>query len=176
MTGPTLETDRLILRPHTLDDFPGVFALWSHPDVARFTAGNKPSNQEECWQRLLRYYGLWPALGFGYFALLDKASGEFVGEAGLADFHRDIAPSLEGYAEAGWALLPAEWGKGYAQEALDAILEWYSKTSTPRPVACIINSDNLASLRLAVKTGFRLKAKTEYKGNDCLMFERVSKL
>jgi RimJ/RimL family protein N-acetyltransferase len=172
MTGPTLTTQRLILRPHTREDFDHVYQLWTSPDVTRFTNGMRASTREESWARLLRYQGLWTILGFGYFAIFQKTSGAFLGEAGLADFHRAIEPSLDGYAEAGWALLPEAWGQGYAQEALDAIFEWYGTTQPPLPIACIINPDNAASLKLAHKTGFRLKAETLYNGSPCLMFER----
>jgi RimJ/RimL family protein N-acetyltransferase len=120
----------------------------------------------------LRYQGLWPLLGFGYFAIFEKVTGAFLGEAGLADFHREIEPSLDTYAEAGWALMPDAWGKGHAHEALSAIFEWYASTTDPRPVACIINPENTASINLAEKVGFRLTTTTEYKGSPCLMFER----
>ncbi|MGB8818963.1 MAG: GNAT family N-acetyltransferase [Rhizobiaceae bacterium] len=167
-----LETSRLILRPHRLDDFSNIVALWGNSDVTRFISGSGPSSQEECWQRLLRYHGLWPALGFGYFAVTSKHTGAFLGEAGLADFNRQITPSLDGFAEAGWALMVHARGNGYALEALSAIIKWYSTTPNPRPVACIISPDNAASIRLAQKVGFVLKAQTEYKGSPCMMFER----
>jgi RimJ/RimL family protein N-acetyltransferase len=171
MTEPViLETPRLRLRPPRLDDFEAMAALWADARVAQFIGG-KPSTPEESWSRLIRYIGFWPALGFGYFAITDRQTGAFLGEAGLADFHRDIAPSLDDFAEAGWALMPDAWGKGFAHEALTAILYWYSKTLDPRLVACIINPDNAASIRLAGKTGFRLKAVAEYKGAACLMYE-----
>ncbi len=172
MTAPiVLETPRLLLRPHRLDDFEVMAALWADARVAQFIGG-KPSTAEESWSRLIRYIGFWPALGFGYFAITDKETGAFLGEAGLADFHRDITPSLEGFAEAGWALMPDAWGNGYAQEALSALLAWYANEPSPRPAACIISTDNAASIRLAEKTGFRLKAETQYKDSACLMFER----
>jgi RimJ/RimL family protein N-acetyltransferase len=164
-----LETSRLLLRPHRLDDFADMLRLWSNPDVTRFIAGNRPLTREEVWQRLLRYAGLWPLFGFGYFAIADRQTGAFIGEAGLADFHRDILPSMDGLAEAGWALLPDHWGNGLAAEALGAILSWYATTPDPRPVACIINPENAVSIRLARKIGFRARAQTEYNGSPCLM-------
>lgn len=164
-----LKTARLLLRPHQLDDFPAMLRLWSNPDVTRFIAGNRPLTREEVWQRLLRYAGLWPLLGFGYFAITDRQTGAFLGEAGLADFRRQIEPSLDGYAEAGWALLPDHWGNGLSAEAMSAILEWYATTPDPRPVACIINLENAVSIRLARKIGFKERAQAEYNGNPCLM-------
>jgi RimJ/RimL family protein N-acetyltransferase len=166
-----LETARLILRPHRLEDFPSMARLWSDPDVTRFIAGSRPLSREEVWQRLLRYAGLWPLLGFGYFAIMGKETGAFLGEAGLADFHRQIEPSLEGYAEAGWAVLPDYWGNGLTAEAMEAILDWYASTPNPRPVACIINPENSVSAKLARKIGFKDKATTHYNGNPCLMME-----
>lgn len=166
-----LETSRLLLRPHCLDDFPVMLRLWSHPEVTRFIAGNRPLTREEVWQRLLRYAGLWPLLGYGYFAITSKETGAFLGEAGLADFRRQIEPSLDGYAEAGWALLPDHWGRGFAAEAMSTILDWYATTPDPKPVACIINPENTVSVNLARSIGFAERARTEYNGNPCLMME-----
>ena len=166
-----LETPRLILRPHQLEDYSSMLRLWTSPEVTRFTSGNRPSTREEIWQRLLRYAGLWSLLGFGYFAITDKTSGAFLGEAGLADFHRQIDPSLDGHAEAGWAVIPDHWGNGFAREAVVAILGWHAGVTDRRPVACIINPENGVSVRLARDVGFRKKAMTTYNGNPCLLME-----
>ena len=166
-----LETERLILRPHGLDDFEGMVRLWTNPDVTQFISGSRPQTEEEVWQRLLRYRGLWALLGFGFFALTEKPSGRFIGEAGLADFHRDITPSLAGHAEAGWALMPQAWGNGYATEALTAILNWYETLPNARPVSCIIDLENEPSNRLAVKLGFHLKSAVQYKGFASNLYE-----
>jgi RimJ/RimL family protein N-acetyltransferase len=166
----TLETGRLILRPHGLDDFAAMVKLWSAPQVTQFISGARAQTEEEVWQRLLRYRGLWPLLGFGYFVLTEKTSGSFVGEAGLADFHRDIEPTLKGQAEAGWALMPDHWGKGLATEALSAILAWYRAQQNARPVCCIMDPDNEPSNRLAAKAGFGLQCVTQYKGLACNLY------
>jgi RimJ/RimL family protein N-acetyltransferase len=167
-----IETERLILRPHGQQDFASIFQLWSRPEVTRYTNGRRAATREESWARLLRYQGLWAMLGYGYFAIIEKSSGIFLGEAGLADFHREIEPSLDGHAEAGWAMLPEAWGKGYAMEALSAIFEWYNMTANPRKLACIIDPENMASIKLAVRCGFQEIAKTKFKGTPCLMLER----
>ena len=167
-----LETERLILRPHTLHDFADMMSLWTEPEVCRFTSVKTPASPEDCWARLLRYAGTWSLLGFGYFALLEKRTSVYLAEAGLADSRRHITPSLDGFAEAGWALLPSEWKKGIAQEAMMAIFDWYAQTPKSRPLACIINPENAVSIRLAEKLGFKLKAQTEYHATPCLMFER----
>ncbi len=50
---PTLETARLTLRPHRLDDFDAHAALWADEDVVRFITG-VPSTREQSWSRMLR--------------------------------------------------------------------------------------------------------------------------
>jgi RimJ/RimL family protein N-acetyltransferase len=91
MTIPTLESSRLILRGPTLDDFAASLAMWSDPAVVRYF-GRPPFGEEEVWARLLRYVGHWALLGFGYWVVVEKASGRFVGEVGFADLRREIEP------------------------------------------------------------------------------------
>ncbi len=168
---PVLETERLILRGHRLEDFEACVAMWGDAGVTRFIGG-KPFTREETWSRLLRYAGHWAHLGFGFWAIEEKASGAFMGELGFAEFKRDIKPSLEGMPEAGWALVAAAHGKGYATEALRAALAWGDKKFAGRTVCCIISPENAASIRVAEKCGFREFARTTYKGSPTVIFKR----
>jgi RimJ/RimL family protein N-acetyltransferase len=173
MSAPiVIETERLLLRPHVADDWDAVCELWANAAVVRFISG-RPSTREQSWAKLLCNMGLWPALGFGYFVVIDKSTQKFIGEIGLADFHRDIVPSLEGFAEMGWVLTPHAWGKGFASEAIMAILEWYSQTPNPRPITCIINRNNKASVKLALKCGFQETNRSPYKYGRTLTFRRA---
>src|SRR5579864_5518349 len=88
---PVLETERLRLRGHRLEDFVQSAAMWGDPKVTQYIGG-KPLTEEECWTRLLRYAGHWSLLGFGYWVAEEKASGNFVGEVGFADYKRDLQP------------------------------------------------------------------------------------
>ncbi|HEV7178226.1 MAG TPA: GNAT family N-acetyltransferase, partial [Candidatus Baltobacteraceae bacterium] len=118
-TIPVIETDRLLLRAHRLDDFPASLAMWTDPIVVKHIGG-VPSTEQASWFRLMRYLGQWPLLGFGYWAIEEKSSGAFAGDIGFADFKRDIQPSIAGVPELGWALPTPMHGKGYATEAARA--------------------------------------------------------
>lgn len=171
MTVPVIETPRLRLRAHRLADYAAAAAMWADPAVTRHIGG-RASTGEEVWGRVIRYAGHWALLGFGYWAIEEKAGGEFVGELGFADYHRDIIPSIDGVPEAGWALISAVHGRGYATEALNAILHWGDgHFSNPRTV-CMIGPDNAASLRVAEKCGYREWVQTHYKGQPATLFER----
>jgi RimJ/RimL family protein N-acetyltransferase len=167
---PVVETERLVLRGHRADDLDDALALWSDPQVIRFIGG-RPFSREEVWARLLRYVGHWAIAGYGFWSLRERATGRFVGEVGLADFKRDLAVSFDGAPETGWVLAPWSHGKGYATEAVSAMLAWAGAAGHARTV-CIIDHDNTASLRLAARCGYRELARTPYKGTDVLVFER----
>src|SRR5689334_3667585 len=98
---PSIDTDRLSLRPHTLSDFKESAAMWGDPIVIQHILP-RPLTEEEAWHRLLRYSGSWSLLGMGYWVVREKTTGVFVGEVGLSDLCRDITPSLGKLPEAGW--------------------------------------------------------------------------
>ncbi|MBO1905490.1 GNAT family N-acetyltransferase [Microvirga sp. 3-52] len=166
-----IDTERLVLRRHTITDFADCLAMWSDPGVTRFIGG-KPAAQEEVWARLLRYAGHWSLLGYGYWVVEDKRTGRFVGEVGFADFKRVIEPSLDGVLEIGWALAPWAQGQGFATEAVRAAVAWGDTHFGPTRTACIINQDNGPSIRIAEKCGYREFRRTTYKDNPTIMFVR----
>ncbi len=168
---PTLETPRLVFHGHGLEDFADSFALWSHPDVTRFIGG-KPSDEEASWARLLRIAGHWALLGFGYWAVREKASGRFIGEVGFGNFHRAISPPLPDLPEAGWALMPWAHGKGYATEAVKALLAWGETRFGHAHAVCIMDPANQPSFRVAEKCGFREVRRTTYHDGPTVVFER----
>lgn len=171
-TAPVLQTGRLTLRGHTRADFDESAAMWADPRVTRHIGG-RPFTQEESWARVLRYGGLWALLGYGYWVVVERASGRFVGEVGLADFRREVTPALGDAPEAGWVLAAWAHGRGYATEAVRAALAWGdAHLAAPRTV-CMIAPENAASLRVAQTCGFREYVRASYKGEETLLLERL---
>lgn len=169
--APVIETARLRLRAHRPDDLAPCWAMWADPAVTRHIGG-KPASRHETWSKLLRYAGLWSLLGYGYWALEDRATAGFVGELGFADFKRDVQPSPGERPEIGWALAPHAHGKGYATEAVQAALAWADAHFGATKTVCLISAGNLASIRVAEKCGYREYARTEYHGETTMLFER----
>jgi RimJ/RimL family protein N-acetyltransferase len=167
---PVLETERLILRGPRAQDLDDSVTLWSDPHVTRYIGG-KPFGREEVWARLLRYIGHWSVAGYGFWLASERATGRFVGETGIADFKRDLAISFDGAPEAGWVLAPWCHGKGYATEAMTAVLAWaalrFARTM------CLIDPGNASSLRVAAKLGYCEIARTDYRKADVIVLERA---
>ncbi|WP_029355487.1 GNAT family N-acetyltransferase [Bosea sp. 117] len=168
---PTLETPRLRLRPYRLDEFDAYAAMWAEPSVVRFIGG-MPLSREAAWVRFLRQVGLWHHLGFGLFAIEDRASGAFLGEAGFHDLKRTLAPSIEGTMEAGWALTGSAQGKGLAEEAMRAALDWAALHGSGSRITCMIQPNHAASLHVARKLGFAVFAEGLYNGKPMVLLER----
>ena len=168
---PVLETARLRLRGHRLDDFIHSAAMWANPKVALHTSG-KPLTEEESWTKFLRYAGHWQLLGFGYWAAEEKSTGEFIGEVGFADYKRELKPALNGIPEIGWVLAPQAHGKGYATEAARAAIAWGDALFQSARTACIIDPENLASIRVAEKCGYQEFTRTTYKGQSVILLAR----
>lgn len=170
--APQIETARLILRPHRLEDFDSLLVMWSDAEVVRHIGG-EPSTPEQVWSRLLRYAGHWALNGYGFWAVLDRAEGRHVGDVGLFEGRRGIDPSFADVPEAGWALHPSVHGRGYAAEAVTALLAWGAETKGFGRTVCMIEDGNHASISLAERLGYVEYKRTEYAGEPTRLFERL---
>lgn len=171
MDIPVIETQRLILRGHRLEDFEALAAMWADPQVARFIMGT-PATREESWARLLRYAGHWRLLGFGFWAVELKAGASFIGDVGFANWQRQITPSLDAMPESGWVFSSTAHGRGIATEAVQAALAWADRHLDGQTTTCIIGVDNLASIRVAKKTGYQEYARAQFKGKEVIQLRR----
>ena len=168
---PRLETSRLIMRGFQATDFDAWFAMTRLPAFYRYLSP-APMPAEEVWKLLLRSAGHWAVLGYGFWAVEEKASGRFVGGVGFLNLKRDIEPPLGDAPEMGWVLDPAVHGLGYAREAAEAALAWAKNYFGPGRTVCIIHPENESSLRLAAKLGYREYARSTYHDDPIVLLER----
>ena len=119
--------------------------------------------------------GLWLIYGYGYWAVERKEDGLLVGQVGLADFKREMTPSIEGVPEAGWIFAPDAHGRGYASEAVSALLAWADETVDAPEIVAIIDPANDPSIRVAERCGFNSREDAVYKGEPILLFRRPAR-
>lgn len=170
MTPPELLTPRLRLRAHTPADLDACAALWAEPSVVRFIGG-KPSNRSEVWARILRYAGMWPLLGHGFWAVEDRNSGLYLGDIGIMDAKRDIDPAITD-PEAGWVFASHAHGRGIATEAVARMLAWADTSLAAPRLVCMIEDGNAASARIAEKFAFAAYAHTLYAEAPVTLYRR----
>jgi RimJ/RimL family protein N-acetyltransferase len=147
MTQTVLETDRLILRQPDLADFEPLCALMGDETVTRFIGGvQEPA---VVWRSLCGIVGHWALRGYGFFSVIEKDSGAWLGRIGPWYPHGWPQP------EVGWSLNRESWGKGYASEAGAACMDYVVDTLGWRDVVHLIHADNTASQRVAERLGSR---------------------
>src|SRR5688572_28522548 len=147
MLGPTLETDRLILRPPIEADLDGWARMMADEEAARFVGGVQP--RAGSWRGLACMAGSWALKGFGMFSVIDKESGEWVGRLG------PWQPADWPGTEVGWGLVRDSWGKGYATEGSAASMDWaFDHLGWDEVIHCI-DPANIASAGVAKRLGSR---------------------
>jgi len=125
-----------------LDDF---VELHDDPEVTRYI--RRPT-RPEAEERLRDVEREWAERRHGVFAVLNKASGRFLGRAGLK-YWRQFDET-----EIGWVLRRDAWGHGYATEAAGACLAWGFSTLPDPYITAMIDPNNLPSIRVALRLSF----------------------
>jgi RimJ/RimL family protein N-acetyltransferase len=146
---PTLETERLIMRPFREDDLDAYTAVLQTPEVRRWLHLPDDVGREQAWMGMVSSLGQWELRGTGQWALEAKTTGEFLGRAGSHNPERDDWPGIE----IGWSLHPDHWGKGYATEAGAAARDWVFANHDVDAIYSCILEDNLASQGVARRLG-----------------------
>lgn len=139
--GPTLETERLILRPPIAADFEPWAAFVADEEAGRFLGGAQPS--PVAWRGMCTMTGAWTVAGFSMFSVVEKSSGDWVGR--LGPWSPDGWPGTE----VGWGIAREHWGKGYAPEGAAAAIDWaFDHLGWTEVIHCIdpgnTNSQNVA--------------------------------
>jgi RimJ/RimL family protein N-acetyltransferase len=159
--GLRLETERLCLRPPTLQDAEALLGLFGDPEVMRGLGKEAISAPEGAQVMIESGIDGWKADGVGPFLIETAAvNRQVVGQAGLMIFDtRGWTPSSRSAAgtyaqpELGWALIRDHWGHGYATEAAAAIREWAYRLRSLDRLVSLISPDNDRSQRVARRLG-----------------------
>lgn len=150
---PTLETDRLLIRPLFEHDAEAIFAMCSNTNMTRFTLWDTHRNMDDTLQfvhhyAIMRYLDRLPEP----MAIVLKAEGEpLVGTVGC--FWVSIADEA---MEMGYNVAESHWGHGYAVEAGRKMIEHVFAVYPVHRLQLRIFDGNHASVRVAEKLGFRL--------------------
>jgi RimJ/RimL family protein N-acetyltransferase len=140
------------LRPFTESDLDDYTAMLQADGVR--TALHLPDYVDhwDAWSQMAAWLGQWELRGTGQWALEDKATGAFVGRAGLHNPERADWPGVE----VGWVLHPDHWGKGYATEAASRAVDYAFGKLKLDALCSVILPENTRSIAVALRLGFHL--------------------
>jgi RimJ/RimL family protein N-acetyltransferase len=143
--GPTLETERLILRPPMEADFPAWAEFAADPEAARFVGG--VAAPAAAWRGMACVVGAWSLRGFSMFSVLEKDAGRWVGRLG------PWAPEGWPGTEVGYGIARDCWGRGYAVEGCVAAIDWAIDHLGWTDIIHCIDPENTKSQAIARKLG-----------------------
>ncbi|MGB0368174.1 MAG: GNAT family N-acetyltransferase [Flavobacteriales bacterium] len=162
---PTLETDRLLLKPLEAKHIDNLTDLDSDPEVLRYITDGEirdRKHQEEAIPRVMKYMQENPGLGLWVAYLKD--TDEFIGWYILKHLPDG------GEVEVGFRLKKKFWSKGYSTEAGKALLKHGFETLGLKRIAAIVRPDNFASQAVIKKIGLKEEGAGTFYGIHCLCF------
>ena len=149
---PVLETERLILRPLTIDDLDTVFKWAGDPRVNKYMIYPLYKSKEDGREWLESLYKEEDKKDFGFVL---KETGELIGSGGIY-YHSDIDVWSIGYN-----LSYDYWNRGLVTEAMTKIIDWARQNFTVRAVAATFAIGNIGSQRVMEKLGMTFYEDTE---------------
>jgi aminoglycoside 6'-N-acetyltransferase len=150
-----LVTDRLTIRRFRADDADAFATYRSDPDVARYQGWGTPFTVEQARRFIAELDGTHPDTPAQWFqfAVTDGASGQLLG---------DVAAGTDGgdprLAVVGFTIARAHQGRGYATEALTALLDHLFLHRGKHRVSATVDTRNAASVALLERVGMRREA------------------
>jgi RimJ/RimL family protein N-acetyltransferase len=166
-------TARLLLRPLRTDDAPGMLALDSDPAVRRYLGGiggPQAASLADSLATIAFIQAQYAANGIGRWAVTRRATGEFMGWAGL----KLVAGPVNGqrdFYDLGYRLLPRYWGQGHGYEAAQAWLAYGFDTLRLPRICAYADVQNAASCRILEKIGLAPGNEFVENGTACRWYE-----
>ncbi len=163
------QTEHLIIREMALGDLDSLYPLYEEPYVRRFVKGldSDREAERERTRAYIRYmYGLYQ---FGMWVLVEKTSRTVIGRAGFG------IVDYRGYQELDFGyLIGKAWrGRGLACEAGRAVLAYGKEMLGFERVAAFIHRENISSLAVIKKLGFKAQGEFPVSGERLLCFEKI---
>lgn len=159
-----ITTERLLVRPYVTDDIAIVHAiLYGDTDVMRLIGG--AVDIDETHRRIEFYIALHEQTGTSFWAVVERATGTIVGEAGLLPFD-GRGPEIE----LGYAFGVPYWGRGYATEIGRALLAHAFGALDQDTVVAVTKPVNAGSRHVLEKLGFVQQGRIHAWGDEQLYF------
>jgi RimJ/RimL family protein N-acetyltransferase len=162
-----LETARLVIRTFRSGDADAWIAMFNDPEVARFLPPGPAPTLETFETALGSRHAMEREIGYAVWAIEAKATGEFLGQCGLRPA-ATMDPSAGSEIDLAYHLARPAWGKGYATEAVIAVLAHGLGPVGLDRVMAVTMPENVGSWRVMEKAGMRYEGSAAYYGLEGL--------
>ncbi len=144
-----LETERTVIRELSLNDIDALFLLYGDPEIQRFIPPLMPTKEEETEFQKAYIEKMYGFFGYGFWNIIDRESGRLIGRAGISNRRGFDIPEL------GYLLDKEHRGRGIAYEVCTSVIAYAERILGIEELNAFIQNENLPSIRLAEKIGFR---------------------
>jgi ribosomal-protein-alanine N-acetyltransferase len=164
---PQIETARLILRPITLRDLDRLQALvYGNDEATQYLPGGKAWSIAETQTLVSWWVSHWQSRGFGPWAVIEKDTGDFIGDCGLM-YMVGAAHGIELM----YAFGKESWGRGIATEAARAAVRHGFEAANVRRITALAEPANIGSRRVMEKIGMSFEGiSAKYLGADLALY------
>lgn len=152
MNFPTLETERLTLRPPTMDDVEWFYSVRSDAEFMAFMHRPPISQKSEAQDFIQNILDRVEQQTGIQWVLEVKASGKVVGYAGLWRWDQKNHTG-----ELGYGLHPEDSGKGYMKEAVQKCIEFGFEKMQLERIEAWMDPENLGSRKVVESNGLQLE-------------------
>ena len=164
MKIPTLETANTKLRPLGLNDIDALFQITNQKDIFKYFPNPAAWSREKTEKFIQSQLAHWEQHGFGWWGVESLKSSESIGWNGL-----QYLPDTN-EIEVGYLLSQKFWGRGWTTEGTIASLKFGFEVVGLDSIIAIVHPDNIASQRVALKSGLSLVDRNNYFGMDCFRY------
>lgn len=147
---PVLQTDRLVMRPLTMEDIDFVFRHFRDPSVTQYLMDEPPVADYAQAQEIISFYLESEGKTHNRWGIVRKADSRLIGTCG---YHKWMKAYFR--AEIGYDLSPDCWGQGYMTEALRAVIRNGFYRMELNRIDALVYTGNHRSLQLLRKLGFK---------------------
>lgn len=160
-----IETERLIFRRYTLNDFDLLLEMTSDPEVMKYIRHGNPWSREETVESLNRFIE-WNNRGIGLCLAINKEDGKMVGHSGI------IPQIVEGSSEfeVGYWVVKDLWGNGFGFEQAKAWRDYGLKSLEKTRLVSIIQHGNIGSMSVAEKNGMKHEKDIDFNGKNVALY------
>jgi [ribosomal protein S5]-alanine N-acetyltransferase len=160
-----IESERLLLRAFRPDaDLDDMMPVYADAEVMRYIPGGVLPDAAAVHAELAKHAADQERQGYSFLAVVERASGRVVGDAGFGIFE----PT--GDLELGYTFARSVWGRGYATEAAGVCLEAAWAGLDAERIVAVIDERNPASVHVVEKLGMRLERRMQAYGLPHLIY------
>ena len=164
MKGLILETPRLLLREFDIDDAQSFYDLNLNPNVIKYTGNSAFKDIEEA-KEFLNNYSDYKENGFGRWAVINKATKEFIGWCGLKNDKKTDETDI------GFRFFETFWNQGFATESAKACINYGFENLKLKTIIGRAMKENTASIKVLEKIGLHYEKDFDFDGKEGIIYK-----